>query len=237
MLRFKGSSKLSECSDECLYDKTREYFWCNTDDGYDYCSPLPDVTYKNEPCRSDHHCDAHGYDYSWCWTDSGYNYCGVIESAECRYSVTGKEKGGPNVTVIVCTRQSGDQQVETKFNLEPEPTEITDGSEWRNELTSLITRWSNAHLTSSPTSHVVTTENLRIDLQGTVTKNHRTYFWVEIQARPRSNVIVAQVMVPQENEVPSRYVRMALVESFRRRARVSLDVNTGYQDLIQSGTS
>lgn len=45
------------------------------------------------------------------------------------------------------------------------------------------------------------------------------------------NTTVAQVLVQVQNAGPGRYVRKALAESFRRRARISLEV-TAAESLI-----
>ncbi|KAK9978562.1 hypothetical protein ABG768_020307 [Culter alburnus] len=67
------------CLDECQYYEKKDYYWCHTADGWDYCSPELDVTYRDKPCRSDHFCDTHGENYNWCWTsESDYDYCGPI---------------------------------------------------------------------------------------------------------------------------------------------------------------
>lgn len=48
-------------------------------------------------------------------------------------------------------------------------------------MTSLIALWNNRYLTDNPTSYVITTENLHIDLKGLLTKDDRQYYGVEIQ--------------------------------------------------------
>ena len=61
--------------------------WCHTDEswnldsrsmGWDYCSPVKDVTYHGKACRPDHSCDFHGEKYLWCWqegADGSWGYC------------------------------------------------------------------------------------------------------------------------------------------------------------------
>lgn len=40
---------LKECIDDCQYYEYGDYFWCyTTDNSWDYCSPLADLTNKNE---------------------------------------------------------------------------------------------------------------------------------------------------------------------------------------------
>ncbi|KAI4890861.1 hypothetical protein NFI96_028195 [Prochilodus magdalenae] len=110
------------CIDDCLYDEYYEYSWCYTDNGWDYCSPTPAVTYKNVPCRSDHFCDSHGYSYSWCWiTALEYDYCGVIKACECSSFTTKRYKRHLRNAVALCVRNdTGEVNVgKTNFLAEP----------------------------------------------------------------------------------------------------------------------
>lgn len=75
---YLSSTYGSKCLNDCLYNENWKYFWCDTDDGWDFCSPRSHVTYKDEPCRSDHFCAAHETSYTWCFTNSGYDKCGLI---------------------------------------------------------------------------------------------------------------------------------------------------------------
>ncbi|KAG7313865.1 hypothetical protein KOW79_022361 [Hemibagrus wyckioides] len=97
---YRSSTYQSECRDECSYDESRLYYWCNTAKGWDYCSPSPDVTYKNEPCRADHGCNTHGYDYSWCWTASSWDYCGFTETSGI-YGTPGRQKRQPEDKTVI----------------------------------------------------------------------------------------------------------------------------------------
>lgn len=214
------------CIDECLYDEISEYFWCHTDQGWDYCSPLTDVTYKNEPCLSDHHCGAYGYSYTWCktgWFQS--DHCGLIKPNECRYDTSSRKRRQPNNAVLICTRTDKGNKKETKFYATPAPADILDGSPWRNEIVNIISRWDNGYLGNQARSGLITSENLRIDLQGFT--NNQRYYNLQIQVnRPRqpgTSTTVAQVLIPVNADIPDRYVRMAFTESFRRRARVTVE--------------
>ncbi|CAB1441638.1 unnamed protein product [Pleuronectes platessa] len=48
-----------QCVDSCQYYESDDYFWCHDGDDWEYCSPLQDHTYKNEPCRFNHQCGRH----------------------------------------------------------------------------------------------------------------------------------------------------------------------------------
>ncbi|XP_060720636.1 uncharacterized protein LOC132841984 [Tachysurus vachellii] len=226
---YISSTYHSECRDECSYDESESYYWCNTDNGWDYCSPSPDVTYKNESCRSNHSCGTYGYDYSWCWTDSGWDYCGIIETGR-NYRTIGRWKRQPNNIVEICTETDLGNRKVTKITAEPNPGAIADGSNWRNEIINIISTWTNGFLRNQAGT-LTTTRNLRIDNQGLVNRNNLHYYNLQIQVNiPRQNVrstTVAQVLMPVNEDVPARYIRKAFTESFRRRARVFVDVSYG----------
>ncbi|XP_036439530.1 uncharacterized protein LOC118816998 isoform X2 [Colossoma macropomum] len=218
------------CNDDCPYDESHEYYWCHTDKGWDYCSPTPDVTYKNVPCRSDHFCGTHDYSYNWCWTtESEWDYCGVIKPGECTYYTTQRgivstfalKEIHSCTAVAYCTWTDKGNHVETTFYAEPDPTALADGSSWRNEITNLIARWDNGYLGNQPKSNLITSRNLRIDLQGMLHIDGQQYYNLQIQLNGQSTK-VSQVLAP--SDIPNSYVRFAFVESFLRRARVTVRV-------------
>ena len=61
--------------------------WCNTANGWGYCSIRKNVDQFERPCRSDYPCGKHGYSYSWCYVDldssenngQDWGYCGNQE--------------------------------------------------------------------------------------------------------------------------------------------------------------
>ncbi|KAI4899757.1 hypothetical protein NFI96_004476 [Prochilodus magdalenae] len=218
------------CIDDCLYDEYYEYSWCYTDKGWDYCSPTPDVTYKNVPCRSDHSCDSHGYSYSWCWiTASEYDYCGVIKACECSSFTTKRYKRHLRNAVALCVRNDTGGQVETTFFAEPNQEALADGSSSRNEITHLISLWENGGLGNQTRSGLFVFRDFRIDLQGLVNRGDHQYYDLQIQQNvPRrhgESTTVSHVLIPRNISVPDRYVRHAFVESFQRRATVTVEVN------------
>ncbi|MCI4388986.1 hypothetical protein PGIGA_G00092460 [Pangasianodon gigas] len=221
------------CIDECQYYESGDYYWCHTSNGWDYCSPDVDVTYKDKPCRSDHYCGLHDYGYNWCWTsESEYDYCGAIESGECSY-VTSQHRNrrAPEDRVLICTRKDKDNKKTTIFTAEPAPDDITENQKWKNEARNLISRWNNGYLVDQARSQLITSDNLRIDMQGLINRNNQRYYNLQIQVnvrrRPGQSTTVAQIIVPAG--VPDRYIRRAFWESFRRRARVFVDVSTQSQ--------
>ncbi|KAL7856344.1 hypothetical protein AOLI_G00199480 [Acnodon oligacanthus] len=217
------------CIDDCSYDESYMYYWCYTDKGWDYCSPTPDITYQNVPCRSDHSCGDYSYSYNWCWTTaSEWDYCGIIKPSECTYYSAQRKKRQASTAVAYCTRTDKGNHVVTIFYAEPNPRALTDGSRWRGEITNIIARWDNGYLGNQARSNLITSEHLRIDLQGLLCIDGQQYYNLQIQLnvprRPGQSTTVSQIFIPRN--VPDRYVRFAFVESFRRRARVTVVINT-----------
>uniref|UniRef100_A0A3B4CV61 Tubulin polymerization promoting protein n=1 Tax=Pygocentrus nattereri TaxID=42514 RepID=A0A3B4CV61_PYGNA len=216
------------CTDDCSYDESYKYYWCHIDKGWDYCSPTPDVTYKNIPCRSDHSCGTHGYKYNWCWiTAKKWDYCGVIKPGECTYySTQRKKRQAKGNAVVFCTRTDKGNHVETTFYAESNPRALTDGSQIRNDITNLIALWDNRCLGNQARSNLIISRNLRIDLQGLLYIDGQQYYNLQIQLnaprRPGQSTTFSQVFIPRNIPIPVRYVRFAFVESFRRRARVTV---------------
>ncbi len=217
------------CTDNCQYYESGDYYWCHTAQSWGYCSPDVNVTYKDKPCRSDHHCGLHGSGYNWCWTsESEYDYCGPIESAECTYVTSHhRNRRAPEDRILICIRENKDKKIKTTFTAEPATNSITENHSWRNEASNLISRWNNGYLVDQARSNLITSENLRIDMQGLINRNNQRYYNLQIQVnmnrRPGQSTTVSQIIIP--SGVPDRYIRRAFWESFRRRARVFVDVS------------
>uniref|UniRef100_A0A3B4XSI1 Uncharacterized protein n=1 Tax=Seriola lalandi dorsalis TaxID=1841481 RepID=A0A3B4XSI1_SERLL len=65
----------AECSDACE-DRGSGYYWCNTQKGWDYCSPSNNVDYKGNICHKDYTCSREGQNYYWCYLEKGgWGYC------------------------------------------------------------------------------------------------------------------------------------------------------------------
>ncbi len=175
------------CIDQCQYYESGDYYWCHTAKGWDYCSPDVDVTYKGKPCRSDHSCGSHGYSYNWCWTsDSEYDYCGPIESGECTYiSSRHRNRRAPDKKVEICTEKDKTNSKITTFTAVPAPKAIADGKQWKNEVENLISRWNNGYLVSQARSNRISSDNLRIDMQGSFKRNNKLYYNLQIQVNVR----------------------------------------------------
>uniref|UniRef100_A0A8C2AXH9 Uncharacterized protein n=1 Tax=Cyprinus carpio TaxID=7962 RepID=A0A8C2AXH9_CYPCA len=236
-----GSKTGALCYDhECQYHESGDYYWCHTAKDWDYCSPDVKVTYKDNPCRSNHYCGLHGSSYNWCWTsESEYDYCGPIESAECTYITSQhRNRRAPENRILICIREDKHNKRKTIFTAEPTTVDITDNRRWRNEARNLISRWNNGYLVDQARSNLITSDNLRIDMQRPINRNNQRYYNLQIQVNmPRvsgESTTVSQIIVP--DGVPERYIRRAFLESFSRRARVFVDVSSQSQTKLISIT-
>ncbi|XP_018516882.1 uncharacterized protein LOC108873230 [Lates calcarifer] len=223
------------CTDDCQYSDYWD-FWCHTHDGWDYCSPTPDVTYKGVPCRSNHKCGDYGYTYNWCYTtdNNDWDYCGAISPGECRYSVPRRTKRKPkkpnqtNPPQVVCTREDIDNNRRrvTTFVAVVNHQAIADSDDYFEEALGLINRWDGRGLGQQARSNLVTSSNLRIDLQGLFPRNNQRYYNLQVQVNRQrgkgESTTLAHIEVPVDT--PLEYMRLALRESLQNRARVSLEV-------------
>ncbi|KAJ8259549.1 hypothetical protein GJAV_G00170720 [Gymnothorax javanicus] len=220
--------KLKDCIDECQYDESGSYYWCHTPDGWDYCSPLPDITYKDVPCRQDHKCGTHGYNYNWCYTADSYDYCGVIHPGECMYSLPRRSKRTPNnKPQVICTKEDNNNRRTTTFTAVEDHSAIAEpNNRLRTEALDLINRWDNQRLGDQARSNLITSDHLRIDLQGLINRNNQRYYNLQIQENrqrsSRESTTLSQIIVPVDTS--AEYMRLAFRESLQRRARVTLEV-------------
>lgn len=219
------------CTDDCQYSR---YFWCHIHGSWGYCSPAPDVTYRGVPCRSDHNCGDHGKGYSWCYTtdNNDWDYCGVISPGECRYSVPHRTKRQPkkpnqtNPPQVICTREDNNRRRVTMFEAVVNHQAIADSHNYRAEAFNLINEWDGRGLGQQARSNLVTSRNLRIDLQGLFNRSNQQYYNLQVQVKSQRVSGESTTLAHNEAPVdtPLEYMRLALRESLRNRATVSLEV-------------
>lgn len=214
LVSYRSSTYRKICRDDCEYYKEKDYYYCYTSDGWDYCSPVPDITYQGVPCRADHRCDLHSYDYYWCYMDSkNWDYCGVIEGSECEYH-----------TPLQCYDQGNKRKTAFEYN---KNASIADGRQFRRDIRNIIRQWKNEQLTNTARSGLVRTENFRIDMQGMVNRNNQRYHNLQIQLNTQRqsgrSTTYSQVLVPEDLQgVPDRYVRRAFFDSFELQVGVTI---------------
>uniref|UniRef100_A0A8D3C088 Uncharacterized protein n=1 Tax=Scophthalmus maximus TaxID=52904 RepID=A0A8D3C088_SCOMX len=231
-----------ECTGECQYHESGDYFWCYTAINWDYCSPLRDHTYRDEPCHQGSTCGTNGQSYSWCYTSYfNWDYCGVISPGECMYSQSNRRKRQADNPNIICYRQDDDgnnnnNNNNNDNNNRKEPHFINRGAEekikkpnkkTRNAALDLINRWENQHLTGNSKSKLIRSDDLRIDNQGLA--NDGQCYNLQIQLNEprasRESTTIAQIIVPLDTS--AEYMRLAFRESLRLGAKIELiDDNT-----------
>ncbi|KAK9978563.1 hypothetical protein ABG768_020308 [Culter alburnus] len=100
---YYGSKTGAMCYDNC-YRRDQDYYWCDTAEGKDYCSPYENIDYRKKHCREDSPCGKQGQNYNWCYLKEGdWGHCGPVEPKmflhrskkdhfcidECRYHESG----------------------------------------------------------------------------------------------------------------------------------------------------
>ncbi|XP_069386469.1 COMM domain-containing protein 1 isoform X1 [Paralichthys olivaceus] len=238
------TKKLKECIDSCQYYESGDYFWCFTEDGWDYCSPLPHYTYKNEPCRPNHECGRHGKNYNWCYTtdNNDWDYCGTIGHGECEYSQTHGSQRQPEYSRVICTSRDDDvddagydvyagdnnnnnrrvtfRHVAGHCNIKKPEKDIFI------EALVLINKWNNQHLTDQARSSLIKSQHLHIDNQGLINRDNQRYHNLEIQFNQqhgRRESTVAHIIVPVDTS--AEYMRLAFRESLEGQVRVEIEVD------------
>ncbi|XP_056305820.1 uncharacterized protein LOC130217680 [Danio aesculapii] len=216
------------CINECRYSKSKNYYWCDTVNSREYCSPEVDVTYRGIPCHPDHSCGLHGKSYNWCWTsETKRGYCGPIEPAECSYVTdTHLSSRTPenNLKEIVACKTT--KRLTTTISVEPASRFIADGSAFRQDVEFLIKQWHNGYLLDEARSNLIHSPIVRIDIKSPVNLNNQRYYnlqvLVNIPGKTPRSIILSQVLVPQG--VPARYIRKAFLEGLKLRGRIIIDV-------------
>ena len=72
------------CTDECA-KRGKPYYWCNTESGWQYCSPNEGIDCYSRPCSNNSYCDKRGASYYWCGvnsTESSWGYCSISSESK-----------------------------------------------------------------------------------------------------------------------------------------------------------
>ncbi|KAG7235237.1 hypothetical protein INR49_003080 [Caranx melampygus] len=172
------------CTDACRYGDSEEYYWCYTENSWGYCSPQPDVTYQNVPCRSDHRCETHGYDYSWCYTNynDDWDYCGVTSLIPCMHPMSRRSKRSPD-NPRICTWEDNNHRVITVTEEDAEDDITRPTNNIRDEALELIQQWEDYLLRDQPVSGVLTSQHLHLDIQSIIIVNNQRCYNLQIQLK------------------------------------------------------
>eukprot|EP00079_Xenopus_tropicalis_P017446 XP_004917386.1 PREDICTED: uncharacterized protein LOC100489916 [Xenopus tropicalis] len=209
------------CQSECTLN--RDYFQC-TDrrDNFGKCSPSNDLTAKGVPCRIDHPCGSHGYDYTWCYTGTrDWDYCGkVIDDCD-----TKRYKRANGDEEICRVRDTGNRRELVLTSVQMPDTDFRQPTQAQyTEASNLINRVNAEFCFPSNARTVASSENIRMDMQGTHEHDGVTYLNVQLQLNQRRggtlttrSTTIAQILFPLDLDtaVFARYIRRALHTSMR----------------------
>lgn len=103
---------------------------------------------------------------------------------------------------------------------------IADSHNYRAEAFNLINEWDGRGLGQRARSNLVTSRNLHIDLQGLFNRSNQQYYNLQVQVKSQRVSGKSTTLAHNEAPVdtPLEYMRLALRESLRNRATVSLEV-------------
>ncbi|XP_021328370.2 uncharacterized protein si:ch73-144l3.2 [Danio rerio] len=73
-----GSYTDAQCYDNCE-QRGESYYWCHTEQGWDYCSPNENTDYMNKQCKEDRPCAKRNSKYYWCAVEETWGYCGLVK--------------------------------------------------------------------------------------------------------------------------------------------------------------
>uniref|UniRef100_A0AAY4ESW1 Kringle domain-containing protein n=1 Tax=Denticeps clupeoides TaxID=299321 RepID=A0AAY4ESW1_9TELE len=223
---YYSSTYHEECLDDCRYDREVDYYWCTTEQGWDYCSPQQGVTYKDEQCPDD--CSENGEKYTWCKTrGASWNFCGSVEPAECLYVSSTRRKrqsGNSGSQIPIHEFPDGENRQIVLYAVQDNNNCILNGRCWSNNVDDCVNRWHSCHLVTQARSNLIQTRYLRIDMQGMAGGFHN--FQIQLNCRRNSgqSTTIAQVLIPQNQNIPEEHIRLAFRESFQRSQRVRVVV-------------
>ncbi|XP_058496024.1 uncharacterized protein LOC131466647 [Solea solea] len=227
---------IEKCIDDCQYHESGDYFWCHTEKSWDYCSPLPDYTYRGESCRQGHSCGTNSYSYSWCYTSyhDDWDYCGIISPGECSYTDSFRRKRQTNNPSVLCTRRDDDDDDDeegkrrvTYFLENRERNNIASvNKKLCNEALDLINKWDNQRLNDQSRSNLIRSANFRIDNQGLCKMNNQRCYNLQVQMNKQrsagESTTVSHIVVPVDTS--AEYMRLAFKLSLEKQASVHVQV-------------
>lgn len=222
------------CTSECLFDATAGRFQCSTADGSSgFCSPDIDIDSHGRVCDNSQ-CVKTGDNYQ-CKYDSSanlYDDCGIFSfdnEPVCPAKKRRRKRvpsNQPSCEMVHSVRNN-DSNLEIRWTMEVAHTYANSVScSERKAATSLIEQLK--HIDGRARTLATPRPNggpVRIDLQGTFSRNGRHYRNIQVQQNRRGGrgvnrpTTIATALVqsdPQGNvDIPIHYVRDALLRSLR----------------------
>lgn len=78
------------CKSECMLYNNKYYF-CYTKSSWDYCSPMNNLDYYGNECKTDHKCNYYGENYQWCYLKKGgWEYCSIGDQNQQHKSISSR---------------------------------------------------------------------------------------------------------------------------------------------------
>lgn len=223
------TSSFMPCLNDCGRAMGKDYYWCYTSVDWDYCSPMPQVTTRNQQCRADFPCSLNGESYYWCYTvGSKWDYCGLFQAAECTYKEADSWKTTTlgSESQLMCTEQSETTTTQTYFMAERVSVWTIGDPHYHEAAVVLLSRWNNSLMIRKSSPEVLTSEHLKLIMKGMSTHNAESYYHFQIQIADLSSESgpISEVLIPESKAVPERYIRRAFMDSLSRKTRIRLSV-------------
>lgn len=218
------------CANECRYDTSYKFFWCNKfDRSWNYCSPTQDIDVHGQVCDVSK-CKATGAgSYQCSYGTNQWDACGIESLNEnCAH----RSSNEASETAIVQQTQQCVRSVNMNSNLEVRWYMEDNDRISRNNKTNTYgnqqaARSAIAQLNDIDRSEgtLVDGDGVRIDMQGSFTdRNGRRYANLQIQVnrlrnKAKDSTTIATALVETNErgnlELPIRYVRDALLRSLQ----------------------
>ena len=231
------------CLDDCAYDASKDYYYCitNTSGHWEYCSPVPDVSYKNKMCNTNHFCGLHGKNYYWCNIGSSWDYCGLVERDKCDGKTRWK-RADPPVDKLNCIVDQGNN-VEVNYLVFGGDHMSTGASRSSiHDAEQVIRAYTDDSLWRRQ-GNLISINDWRLDMQGSFNRDDVRYNNLQLQLnenRQGANhrTTYAAVLVPVEGVTPGytgpRRIRHALRKSFQLGMIIMIEVikrQAGHREL------
>lgn len=224
------------CSTEIQY--TGDYFWCRKfNGGWDYTSQVEETDSHGRVCTNS--CAKDGTSYYWCYYDNSRNwdYCGhqsldSKDNTQCASSPSITKRVPPtNQCQRVRNVLDSGNNLEVVWYMENSPgisrTVGTSASTYTYtcaNTASASEAIARLQGIGQGASTLVSLDGVRIDRQGTITRNGRRYANLQIQvnrqrrnANDRTTIATALIETDEQNNLlfTVRYIRDALLRSLR----------------------
>ncbi|XP_056304136.1 uncharacterized protein LOC130216262 [Danio aesculapii] len=229
------------CAEDCKSDGG-EYKCRSTDeDGKSqsmYCSPQENVDYWGRQCRADSMCAKYGEDYCWCRINIfSWGFCGLVkedqtlgDAGEDQHNTSPHRNRRDRKVVEVINDSNIGRTITISEETARSGTFANSNKKLRREAEDLINQWNNVHLVNQARSKLITSDHLRIDMQGMVPQGNKRYHNLQVQingvqrGKKLTSTTLSQVFVHNDG-VPEQYIKRGFLHSLNNQVRVYVDVS------------